>query len=499
MQSYYLQKADENLPVLYATVIRPDTEVRPLKDGDTMILDLGNHYVGYLSFTVGYAHWYCDAPLRMELRFCETARELEDDSNDYHGSLCRSWLQDEVINVDFPGVYRMPRRYAARYVLIKILYASQPVTLTEFAFEAVSSADMNALKPCEIQDGELAVIDRVATHPLRNCMQRVFEDGPKRDRRLWIGDLRLEALANYYTFGNVELTRRCLYLFGAADRNPYGVMPGYVYENPIFVSGYWTILDYGFMFVNTLCDLYGHTGDEDTFRDLYPVAKGILDSAEANKDGQGLVNTTCGDAFIDWCPGLCKGAALEGVYLYTLNLWCEALEALGKPEAVTYRARLEAGRAASRRYLYDEEKMAFINARDEYQYSVHAAAWMALGGVVEGGEAREVLLNAIRSAESVKPFTPYMHHYVVEALFLVGAREEAERYIRRIWGGMVKDGADTFFEAYVPDDPDFSPYGDRKMNSMCHAWSCTATYFIRKYGLGAGLTRAPQDKEPRQS
>ena len=146
----------------------------------------------------------------MELRFCETARELEDDSNDYHGSLCRSWLQDEVINVDFPGVYRMPRRYAARYVLIKILYASQPVTLTEFAFEAVSSADMNALKPCEIQDGELAVIDRVATHTLRNCMQRVFEDGPKRDRRLWIGDLRLEALANYYTFGNVELTRRCL-------------------------------------------------------------------------------------------------------------------------------------------------------------------------------------------------------------------------------------------------------------------------------------------------
>ena len=27
-------------------------------------------------------------------------------------------------------------------------------------------------------------------------MQDVFEDGPKRDRRLWLGDLRLEALAN---------------------------------------------------------------------------------------------------------------------------------------------------------------------------------------------------------------------------------------------------------------------------------------------------------------
>lgn len=484
MQAYYLKKADENLPLLHKTVIHPTAEDRPLANGDTVVLDLGNHYVGYFSFKVWHAHWYNDAPLRLEVRFCETERELEDDYNDYHGSLCRSWLQDEIINVDFPGIHQMPRRYAARYIIIKILYASQPVILSEFTFEAVSSADTNTLKPYETQDSELAAIDRVSIHTLRNCMQRVFEDGPKRDRRLWIGDLRLEALANYYTFGNIELTKRCLYLFGAADRNQYGVMPGYVYENPIFVSGYWTILDYGFMFVNTLCDLYTHTGDMETFRDLYPVAKGILDSAEANADEQGIVTTTCGDAFIDWCPGLHKRTALEGIYLYTLKLWCDALEAQGDPAAAIYRARLEAGRTAARLYLYDEEKKAFINTLDEYQYSVHAAAWMVLGGVVQGEEARQIMLDVINATDSVKPCTPYMHHYAVDALFLVGAHKEAEQYIRNIWGGMVKEGADTFFEAYVPGDPEFSPYGDRKMNSMCHAWSCTATYFIRKYGLG---------------
>lgn len=484
MQAYYLKKADENLPALHTTVIRPAAEERPLQNGDTLVLDLGNHYVGYFSFTMWHANWYNDAPLRLELRFCETARELEDDYDDYHGSLCRSWLQDEIINVDFPGVHRLPRRYAARYVRIKVLCTSQPVVLSEFAFEAVTSADVNALRPCDLRDEELAAIDRVAVHTLRNCMQRVFEDGPKRDRRLWIGDLRLEALANYYTFGQNDLTRRCLYLFGAADRNAYGVMPGYVYENPIFVSGYWTILDYGFMFVNTLCDLYAHTGDIETFRDLYPVAKGILDGAEANLDEQGLVTTACGDAFIDWCPGLHKGAALHGIYLYTLGLWCNALEAQGYPEAAVYRARLEAGRLNARRHLYDEEKGAFINPRDDYQYSVHATAWMVLGGVVEGEEAKAMMLDVIRSADSVKPCTPYMHHYAVDALFTVGAYEEAEQYIRTVWGGMVKAGADTFFEVYAGDNPDFSPYGDRKMNSNCHAWSCTATYFIRKYGLG---------------
>ena len=485
MKSYYLKKADQNLPVLNTTVITPNVEKTVMNTGDSLVVDLGYHYVGYLSFTVGYAHWYNDAPARLEFYFCETARELEDDYNDYHGSLCRSWLQDEIINVDAPGVFHMPRRYAARYVLIKVKCVSQPITLADFKFEAVSSADMSTLKPADIRDPELAAIDRVAINTLKNCMQRVFEDGPKRDRRLWIGDLRLEALANYYTFGNLELTKRCLYLFGAADRNQYGVMPGYVYENPIFVSGYWTILDYGFMFVNTLCDLYEHTGDTETFRDLSPVAKGILDSAAANLDEQGLVTTACGDAFIDWCPGLHKVAALEGIYLYTLEQWCKTLEALGNAdEAKLYREHLEAGRAAARQHLYDEDRKAFINERDNRQYSVHAAAWMVLGGVVDGEEAKQVMLNVIHAADSVKPFTPYMHHYAVDALIRVGAMEEAEQYIRRIWGGMVMDGADTFFEAYVPGDPEFSPYGDRKMNSMCHAWSCTPTYFIRKYGFG---------------
>ena len=86
---------------------------------------------------------------------------------------------------------------------------------------------------------------------------------------------------------------------------------------------------------------------------------------------------------------------------------------------------------------------------------------MVLGGVVEGEEAKRVILDAITSRDSVKPFTPYMHHYAVEALFKAKAEREGEEYIRRIWGAMARTGADTFQEVFVPDDPNFSPYGDR--------------------------------------
>ena len=201
MQKYYLQKADENLPRLFQRIIKPSYNSNVLKSGDTVTLDLGNHYVGYFSFKMWYVDEYIDAPVRMSVRFCETEREIDADYTDYRSRLCKSWLQEEIINVDFPGIYKMPRRYAARYIKIKILNTPKKLSLYDFVFRAETSASVKDLKQYSVKDEELTAIDRVAVNTLKNCMQRVFEDGPKRDRRLWTGDLRLEALANYYTFG----------------------------------------------------------------------------------------------------------------------------------------------------------------------------------------------------------------------------------------------------------------------------------------------------------
>ncbi len=484
MKTQFLKKADENLPTLIQTPIIPNVPLTVLTTGDTLTIDLGNHYVGYFSFNMGYPAMYIDAPVTLVIRFCETARELEDDFASYHGSLCASWLQEEVINIDFPGEYKMPRRYAARYIKITARFASQPLSLSDFRFTAETSADVKALKPYVTADEEMAAIDRVSVNTLKNCMQRVYEDGPKRDRRLWIGDLRLEALANYYTFGDASLVKRCLYLFAATDRDN-GYLPGYVYENPVYVSGYWTLRDYSLMYVATLCDYYAHMGDEATFRDLYEDAKSVMEVAHRDRNEQGLAVGPDGQIFVDWRPGLEKKTAYAGIYLYTLGLWCEALEALGYEEAGLYRQRLTDGRRAAYDALYDAEKQAFLAEWDGFQYSVHSTAWMILGGVIEGGEAKAALTKVLGDENSVKPCTPYMHHYAVDAMMKAGMTAEAEQYVRDIWGGMVKLGADTFFEIYKPGDPEFSPYNDRMMNSMCHAWSCTAAYFIRKYGFGS--------------
>lgn len=483
MNEYYLRKADENLPDIKRTVIRPKHPLTVLDRGDSLTLDLGNHYVGYLSFKMWYVDEYIDAPVTLRVRFFETEAEVDYDYSSYSGWLCESWIEEDTVKIDFPGIYRLPRRYATRYVRFEVVHTPKRLSLSDFTFEAVTSADESKLIPYKNGDSELEAIDRVAVNTLKNCMQRVFEDGPKRDRRLWIGDLRLEALANYYTFRNTALVKRCLYLFAAADHNSLGFLPAYVYEDPIYYTGSWHIVDYSMMYVNTLCDYFKNIGDRETFDELYPLAKSLMESADDCLDEDGILTVPKEDMFIDWCEGLNKVSAHFGVYLYTLDNLATTLELIDSEDAAIFRQRLEAGRSAARSVLYNEERGAFINERDGNQYSVHASAWCILGGVIKDEEARRLMLDVIRSEESIKPFTPYMHHYTVEALFKVGLIDEAVAYIRRIWGGMVSLGVDTFFEAYVPGDPSFSPYGDNKVNSMCHAWSCTPTYFLRKYGI----------------
>ena len=88
---------------------------------------------------------------------------------------------------------------------------------------------------------------------------------------------------------------------------------------------------------------------------------------------------------------------------------------------------------------------------------------------------------SLESPTSVKPVTPYMHHYLVEAMLRADMKEEALAHIKSYWGAMVRYGADTFWEIYVPSNAATTCYDDHMMNSFCHAWSCAPSYFIRKY------------------
>lgn len=80
-------------------------------------------------------------------------------------------------------------------------------------------------------------------------------------------------------------------------------------------------------------------------------------------------------------------------------------------------------------------------------------------------EAAKALTVAYTSPDSVIANTPYLHHYLCEAFLEAGLDELAVEHILKYWGSMVKAGAKTFWEAWDPERPRFSPYGDVHSNS----------------------------------
>jgi hypothetical protein len=171
---------------------------------------------------------------------------------------------------------------------------------------------------------------------------------------------------------------------------------------------------------------------------------------------------------------------MHGVYLYALKNLCKTLSALKHNDVTLYESRYKDARSAAICHLYNSKDNNFANEYDNNQISVHSTVWMILGEVVQGDAAWAVLKKAMSDVESLKPVTPYMNHYLVEAMLKSDRKKEAADYIKSFWGAMVKEGADTFYEVFVPGDPTVSPYGDALINSRCHAWSCTPSYFIRK-------------------
>lgn len=506
MNKYYLEKADLNMPKLFEREVLSDTAVDILPgdgtlfgvkagnsrknravftSGDSFVLDFGEHCVGYPSFRLRHDDIYLDAPVRLRLRFGETPYELSRGFESYRGGLCGSWLQEEVINVDFPELVSLPRRYCFRYLEVTVVHTPRPVRLTDFAVRTVTSADYGKLESLpEDIDPELAAIDRVAAKTLAACMQTAYEDGPKRDRRLWTGDLRLQALTDYCLFKNDRLARRCLYLFAACEEEGK-YLPGCLYQKPaVFFDEGMGITDYAMLWCVALCDYFEHTTDEVTTRDLYPVARRQMELACSLIRDDGVLTFLDGwNAFIDWAPDIQKTVACQGVVLYAMEKMAALADGLGDgASAARWREKLADTRVKAYQNYYDPKEGAFVTDRvDRRQYSVQSQVWMILGGVAAGEEGREVLRRSLSSPDSLKPVTPYMHHYVVEAMVKLGMMEEALRYIKSYWGQMINHGADTFWEAYDPADPALSPYGDPIINSFCHAWSCSPSYFIRKY------------------
>lgn len=451
--------------------------------GDEFILDFGDHLVGFLHLRLDPEGVNIDAPTRLRLTFGESPLDVTEDLHPSKSWISTSWLPDEIFNIDWlPANFSVPRRHAFRYVRVQILDTSikYKVRLSEISVDAVSSVtaeQLDSVPPFPFKDDELLCkIDQVSQTTLRNCMQTVFEDGPRRDRRLWSGDLRLQALVNYCTFRNMDLVKRCLYLFASLVRDD-GSLPACLFEKPVLRPASDYIVDYDALFGAMVRDYLIASGDQKTAEELWPTVLGSAGCALSHvKDGVFCCDETSAWKFLDWAEDLDKSAGMHGVTIVALKAVNGLAGLLGKP--IPYENEVKQMVAQAVPHFYDAAKGVFRSG-PQGQVSWASQAWMALAGVAEPEILKTALINTMQDPSAVKPLTPYLYHHVAEALCDVGGEAECLRLIKEYWGGMVRAGADTFWECYDPDDCRSSPYGDCHNNSYCHAWSCTPSYLLR--------------------
>lgn len=451
---------------------------------DRVCLDFGDHRVGYVSFKLSPVGSPPDAPVYFRLKFGEIPYEIAANADDYHGSIAKGWIQEEIMHIDVvPAVVRLPRRYAFRYMELNVIDTSPKykVVLSDVVCNNVSSADMSTVAPLKTADPDLVKMDQVSLKTMQDCMQLVFEDGPKRDRRLWIGDLRLQALTNYETFQTNDLVKRCLYLFAGLAQNE-GRVGACLFLEPELQVDDTALFDYSLFFVSCLYDYYEATGDMETLKELFPVADRQIELSARELDEEGVVrDKDTWWCFLDWAEGLNKQAGAQAVLIYALKQAKKMAEWLGDVEKIDeYEALIQTTTNGAMNCLWDEEQGFFVSGA-ERQVSWASQVWFVLANVFDQEKNARLLEHLIVVNPAIRMVTPYMYHHFIDALMQNGRKEVALAYMRAYWGEMIRDGADTFFELYDPSNKYVSPYGDRMINSFCHAWSGTPSYFIRRY------------------
>ncbi|HMK18745.1 MAG TPA: hypothetical protein VK492_11110 [Chitinophagaceae bacterium] len=461
--------------------------IRSMKKQSGVILDFGEHLTGFVTFKIEDLQAVADAALRLKFTFSETPAEAVVPFDPYTGALSRGWLQDEIITIsEVPSTITIPRRVAFRYLKIEVLGSStySDFKIPDVYVKATTSAKQQPAALAKETAELIKKIDQIGLNTLKECMQTVYEDGPKRDRRLWIGDLYLESLANQYSFKNDNLTKHCLYLLAGLSYKD-GVAPSNVFERPTPHPQINPLFDYALIYNVALKEYTIASGDKKTANDLWQVVKKQIEVPKKYIGDDGMIDYVRAGKewwlFFDWKDGLDKQACLQGCVIWAYKNTYELAKMIGKEKEVAdLPALINKMTSAAHKNLYDSEQAVFISGKDK-QLSYASQAWMVLSGVATKAEGAKAFRALPQKSNIVFPGAPYLYHYVVEAMIMSGLNQEAKDIITTYWGGMVNKGADTFWEVYDPANDFVSPYNSFLVNSYCHAWSCTPVYFIRKY------------------
>ncbi len=331
-------------------------------------------------------------------------------------------------------------------------------------------------------DEELNRIWEVGAYTMHLTTREFFIDGIKRDRWVWSGDAVQSYLMNYYLFFDSPCVKRTTWLLRGKD-------PVTSHTN--------TIMDYTFFWFIGIHDYYLYTGDRAFLRQIYPRMRSMMEYVLGRTNADGMVEGMEGDwVFVDWADGYLDK---RGELAIEQVLFCRSLETMARCAELTgeeadrtkYGALADALRAKLLPAFWDEERQALVHNRvggvRSETVTRYANMFASFFGYLTPERQRQIKRSVLLNDAVLGITTPYMRFYELEALCALGEHEAVLREMKAYWGGMLAEGATSFWEKYNPDErgaQHLAMYGRPYGKSLCHAWGASPIYLLGKYYLG---------------
>ena len=448
---------------------------KAVKDGE--LIDFGKETFGYITVKnlsgKGQVNiYYGESPEEaLDTEYCETLDKLLVEPGQ---------VTDLAVKETTPltGEYVMGNSKAFRYVY---LTKDADVQIGEVAmqYEYLPEEYRGSFR---CNDEEINRIWDIGAYTMHLTTREFFIDGIKRDRWVWSGDAIQSYLMNYYLFFDSETVKRTIWLLRGKD-------PVTSHSN--------TIMDYTFYWFLSVYDYYMYTGDKHFVTQLYPRMQTMMDYVLGRTNANGMVEGMTGDwVFVDWADGYLDK---KGELSFEQVLFCKSLETMALCAGLVddeagkskYTGLASALRAKLEPAFWNEAKQALVHNRVQGRQSDAVTRYANMFSVFFNylnPEKQQTIKNSVLLNDSIlKITTPYMRFYELEALCALGEQEAVMGEMKAYWGGMLREGATSFWEKYNPEETGtqhLAMYGRPYGKSLCHAWGASPVYLLGKYYLG---------------
>ena len=317
------------------------------------------------------------------------------------------------------------------------------------------------------------------------CMQEDIWDAPKRDRMRWMGDLQVSGRVIDDAFADKFLMEQTMQRLrddaqGSSDQSalPHSHVNG--------------IPGYSAAWIVGLADFEKRVGDTSYIAKQSKLLGSMVSFMLKDLNSDNLyADLTHEWGYVDWSPGFNDDTPLArtATQMYYIRAFKDAAYLFG-----VLHNSAEQARCTKLAHTLQEAAQTHLLLKDNTFSDRRQDNAMALFADATTPAETSAIYQKVFAPGSPawnQIATPYYNNYVLFAMSDAGHTGAALKFARDYWGGMIKEGATTFWEAYDLSWPKVNPHkhlgadnGVGYFVSLCHGWSSGVTAWLTERVAG---------------